>query len=210
MTIPSVSTVGVDRLVLIPEYLNLGSVVIVAPDSPILRAWRQERALPSAKEQGHPPVVYMQGRRIVHEGASLPLSDREFRVLGGVLAQPGPGPSGRFAAWGGKTPASCRATPTRSKRRSPASRSRSRRSPAAGLRGVEYPGREHGGTRSKAGPDRLRPRMGIAARDERQGLSSESSDPECGVTTSGKTHPMGLVATRGAWAEPRTRRGNSG
>jgi len=90
MTVPSVFMVGVDRLALIPEYLNLGSVVIVAPDSPTLRAWQQEQDPPSAKEQGEPPVVVdMQGRRIVHEGASLPLSDREFRVLGALLAQPG-------------------------------------------------------------------------------------------------------------------------
>lgn len=90
MTVPSVFMVGVDRLALIPEYLNLGSVVIVAPDAPTLRAWQQEQAPSSGREQGEPPVVVdMQGRRIVHEGASLPLSDREFRVLGALLAQPG-------------------------------------------------------------------------------------------------------------------------
>lgn len=90
MTVPAVYLVGVDRLALIPEYLNLGSVVIVAPDAPTLRAWQQEQDPPSANEQGAPPVVVdMKGRRIVHEGASLPLSDREFRVLGALLAQPG-------------------------------------------------------------------------------------------------------------------------
>jgi len=91
MTVPSVFMVGVDRLALIPEYLNLGSVVIVAPDAQTLRAWQQEQAPPSpGKEQDeHPVVVDMQGRRIVHEGASIPLSDREFRVLGALLAQPG-------------------------------------------------------------------------------------------------------------------------
>lgn len=43
MTIPTVFMVGVERLPLVPEYLNLGSVVVVAPDQETLRRWTWEQ-----------------------------------------------------------------------------------------------------------------------------------------------------------------------
>ena len=86
---PTVFMVGTDRLALIPEYLTLGSVVVIAPDQPTLKIWQREadsEAARSALEPDEPVVVDMAGRRIVHEGASLPLSELEFKVLGALLS----------------------------------------------------------------------------------------------------------------------------
>ena len=86
MAIPTVFMVGVERLPLVPEYLNLGSVVVVAPDQETLRRWVREQdddREPSARRDAEPlgTVVDLTGRRIVVDGATLPLSDLEFRVL---------------------------------------------------------------------------------------------------------------------------------
>lgn len=90
MTIPTVFLVGSDRLALIPEYLNLGTVVVVAPDSETLATWRSEQE-PSAVSEPRTDgaVVDLSGRRILCRGSSLPLSDLEFKVLGQLLERPG-------------------------------------------------------------------------------------------------------------------------
>jgi DNA-binding response OmpR family regulator len=93
MAIPTVFMVGVERLPLVPEYLNLGSVVVVAPDQETLRrwVWEQEkgeaRAGPADVEPG--TVVDLAGRRIIADGITLPLSDLEYRVLSALLSPPG-------------------------------------------------------------------------------------------------------------------------
>lgn len=90
MAVPTVFLVGSDRLALIPEYLNLGTVVIVAPDTETLATWRCEQEpiiAPEPRADG--AVVDMSGRRIMCRGSSLPLSDLEFKVLGALLEQPG-------------------------------------------------------------------------------------------------------------------------
>jgi DNA-binding response OmpR family regulator len=94
MTIPTVFLVGVDRLALVPEYLNLGSVVVIAPDRETLRGWarEQEGDRPpdgADDEDGAGTVVDLAGRRILVDGATLPLSDLEFRVLSELLSPPG-------------------------------------------------------------------------------------------------------------------------
>jgi DNA-binding response OmpR family regulator len=94
MGVPTVFIVGVERLPLVPEYLNLGSVVVVAPDQDTLRRWVREQdgdRAPSAGPNGEPPgtVVDLTGRRIVVDGGTLPLSDLEFRVLSALLSPPG-------------------------------------------------------------------------------------------------------------------------
>jgi DNA-binding response OmpR family regulator len=94
MAIPTVFIVGVERLPLVPEYLNLGSVVVVAPDQDTLRRWVWEQEgdrVPSAdRDHGSlGTVVDLTGRRIVIDGATLPLSDLEFRVLSALLSPPG-------------------------------------------------------------------------------------------------------------------------
>jgi two-component system response regulator MtrA len=94
MAIPTVFIVGVERLPLVPEYLNLGSVVVVAPDQDTLRRWVWEQngdPEPSADRDAEPQgtVVDLAGRRIVSDGVSLPLSDLEYRVLSALLSPPG-------------------------------------------------------------------------------------------------------------------------
>lgn len=94
MAIPTVFIVGVERLPLVPEYLNLGSVVVVAPDQGTLRRWVREQdgdREPSEDRDGEPlgTVVDLPGRRIIVDGATLPLSDLEFRVFSALLSPPG-------------------------------------------------------------------------------------------------------------------------
>jgi DNA-binding winged helix-turn-helix (wHTH) protein len=93
VTIPTVFMVGVERLPLVPEYLNLGSVVVVAPDQNTLRRWVWEQAEggPPAADDGREPgtVVDLEGRRIISDGATLPLSDLEYRVLSALLSPTG-------------------------------------------------------------------------------------------------------------------------
>jgi hypothetical protein len=93
--VPTVFIVGESRLPLIPEYLNLGTVVVVAPDPGTLKRWTREQ---EASEDpvfrasggiGSGTVVDLAGRRIVHDGATLPLSDLEYRVLSTLLSPPG-------------------------------------------------------------------------------------------------------------------------
>ena len=107
VAIPTVFIVGVERLALVPEYLNLGSVVIVAPDQDTLRrwVWEQEDRRPSTDAHGEPggAVVDLAGRRIISDGISLPLSDLEYRVLSALLSPPGRALSFRdlrAAGWG--------------------------------------------------------------------------------------------------------------
>lgn len=94
MAIPTVFMVGVERLPLVPEYLNLGSVVVVAPDQDTLRrwVWEQDDARapdPEAETRPTGTVVDLAGRRIVSDGATLPLSDLEYRVLSALLSPAG-------------------------------------------------------------------------------------------------------------------------
>lgn len=108
MAIPTVFMVGTERLPLVPEYLNLGSVVVVAPSQDTLRRWVWEQEActePSADRQGEPQgtVVDLAGRRIISDGVTLPLSDLEYRVLSALLSPPGRALSFRelrSAGWG--------------------------------------------------------------------------------------------------------------
>lgn len=91
MSVPTVYLVGVERLPLIPEYLNLGTVVVVSPDRETLAAWERESRGPrrEAERDGSEPVVDLAGRRILLGEGTLPLSDLEFRVLSALLDPPG-------------------------------------------------------------------------------------------------------------------------
>ena len=108
MAIPTVFLVGVERLPLVPEYLNLGSIVVVAPDQDTLLRWVWEQddwRRGDAKDDAGPEgaVVDLAGRRINSDGTSLPLSDLEFRVLSALLSPPGRALSFRDirgAGWG--------------------------------------------------------------------------------------------------------------
>jgi two-component system, OmpR family, response regulator MtrA len=89
MAVPTVFMVGVERLALVPEYLNLGSVVVVAPDQDTLRRWvseQTEQQRPNMEPDVGSTVVDLAGRRIVSDGETLPLSDLEYRVLSALLS----------------------------------------------------------------------------------------------------------------------------
>lgn len=87
--VPTIYLVGIDDLERIPEFLDLGLIVVVAPDPATLRRWQHEQEL------GEPVmdrpvdasgvVVEMAARRISYRGVPLSLSDREFRVLSGLV-----------------------------------------------------------------------------------------------------------------------------
>ena len=87
--VPTIYLVGIDDLERIPEFLDLGLIVVVAPDPATLRRWQLEQEL------GEPVmdrpvaasgvVVEMAARRISYRGVPLSLSDREFRVLAGLV-----------------------------------------------------------------------------------------------------------------------------
>jgi len=97
MGVPTVFIVGTDRLPLVPEFLNLGSVVVVAPDHDTLRHWTSEHDQASDRDLIDAEtvldlggtVVDLTGRRIVTDGSPLPLSDLEFKVLCSLLSPPG-------------------------------------------------------------------------------------------------------------------------
>ena len=43
--VPTVNLVGIDELDRIPEFLNLGLIVVVSPDPTALRRWQHEQGL---------------------------------------------------------------------------------------------------------------------------------------------------------------------
>jgi len=87
--VPTIYLVGIDDLERIPEFLDLGLIVVVAPDPTTLRRWQLEQDL--AEPAMDRPVaasgvvVEMAARRISYRGVPLSLSDREFRVLAGLV-----------------------------------------------------------------------------------------------------------------------------
>jgi DNA-binding response OmpR family regulator len=94
MAIATVFMVGVEQLPLVAEYLNLGSVVVIAPDRDTQRRWvweQDEHARSSGDRETHPSgtVVDIAGRRIMSDGVTLPLSDLEYRVLSALLSPAG-------------------------------------------------------------------------------------------------------------------------
>ena len=87
--VPTIYLVGIDDLERIPEFLDLGLIVVVAPDPATLRRWQHEQELgepvmdrPAATSG---VVVEMAARRISYRDVPLSLSDREFRVLAGLV-----------------------------------------------------------------------------------------------------------------------------
>lgn len=90
---PTVYLVGIDDLERIPEFLDLGLIVVVSPDPTTLRRWQHEQELtepvmdrPTATSG---VVIELDARRISYRGMPLTLSDREFRVLAGLAHRSG-------------------------------------------------------------------------------------------------------------------------
>jgi DNA-binding response OmpR family regulator len=93
VAIATVFLVGIDELDRVPEYLDLGAVVVIAPDQHTLHRWQaeQSRAMSSDFEPngGGGVVLDLPGRRVLADGEPLQLSDLEFRVLAVLLSRPG-------------------------------------------------------------------------------------------------------------------------
>jgi two-component system, OmpR family, response regulator MtrA len=94
MNVPTVYLLGEDHLELIPEYLQLGSVVVVAPDRDVLRRWTADQEQGPGDERTHPSergdlVVDLSARRVSIDGRTLNLTDLEFRVLAALMTRPG-------------------------------------------------------------------------------------------------------------------------
>jgi DNA-binding winged helix-turn-helix (wHTH) protein len=92
-SVPTVFLLGDEHLPLIPEYLQLGSVVVVAPDRDLLRRWTREKEEtrgpgPTVRTEGN-LVVDLDARRVLIDDRPVSLSDLEFRVLAALLARPG-------------------------------------------------------------------------------------------------------------------------
>src|SRR5207237_7828588 len=86
--IPTIYLVGIDDLERIPEFLDLGLIVVVSPDPASLRRWQHEQELGEAPMDRPAAttgvVVEMDARRISYRDVPLPLSDREFHVMAGL------------------------------------------------------------------------------------------------------------------------------
>ena len=87
--VPTIYLVGIDDLERIPEFLDLGLIVVVSPDPTTLHRWQHEQELgdPTTDQPAATSgvVVEMAARRISYRGVPLTLSDREFRVLAGLV-----------------------------------------------------------------------------------------------------------------------------
>jgi DNA-binding response OmpR family regulator len=93
VTIATVLLVGIDELERVPDYLELGAVVVIAPDRETMRQWRRdqdpsERPVPAANGEGA-LVIDLLSRRILCFGRPINLSELEFRVLAALLSHPG-------------------------------------------------------------------------------------------------------------------------
>jgi hypothetical protein len=75
----------------VPEYLRLGSVVVIGPTLDRLTRWQEERPLgpPVPSEPGEDLHVDLLGRRVLWRGAAVPLTELEFRVAAGLAGEPG-------------------------------------------------------------------------------------------------------------------------
>ena len=107
MTTATVLLVGADELATIPDYLQLGAVVVVAPDRDTLRRWQREAQDQEPVTREVDPdgavIVDFPGRRVLLEGIPLDLTELEFRILAALLARPGRAWSFqdlRMAGWG--------------------------------------------------------------------------------------------------------------
>jgi DNA-binding winged helix-turn-helix (wHTH) protein len=86
--------VGIDELALVPQYLDLGAVVVIAPDRGSLRRWQRDQDPPEHGLGGledRPAdglVIDLARRRVSCGGRQLPATQLEFRVLAALTAVP--------------------------------------------------------------------------------------------------------------------------
>lgn len=84
--------VGIDELDRVTSYLDLGAVVVIAPDRDTLRSWQKEqgdeRGPPGSSEEGG-VVVDLAGRQVLCWGERVEFSDLEFMVMAALMSHPG-------------------------------------------------------------------------------------------------------------------------
>jgi DNA-binding response OmpR family regulator len=93
VTVATVLLVGIDEMDHVPDYLELGAVVVIAPDRETMRQWRREQdaaetQVLAAGGEGA-LVIDLLSRRILCFGRPLNLSELEFRVLAALMSHPG-------------------------------------------------------------------------------------------------------------------------
>ncbi|MEX2274565.1 MAG: winged helix-turn-helix domain-containing protein [Actinomycetota bacterium] len=93
---PTVVLVGERALPTAAEFLRLGAVVVIAPDKDTLRAWQQEHegcgsgdGNATSATRDERLDVDLRSHRIRWRGASLELTELEFRVLAALAIEPG-------------------------------------------------------------------------------------------------------------------------
>jgi len=92
MGIATVYMVGIDDLERVPDFLDLGAVVVIAPDRRTLRQWKDdedpEPARPADPSDGDGIVIDLARRQILCWGRPVALTDLEFRVLAALASHP--------------------------------------------------------------------------------------------------------------------------
>lgn len=92
MGIATVYMVGIDDLERVPDFLELGAVVVIAPDRQTLRRWREDEDpqehRPPAVSEGDALVIDLARRQVLCWGRPVSLTDLEFRVLAALTSHP--------------------------------------------------------------------------------------------------------------------------
>jgi DNA-binding response OmpR family regulator len=92
MGIATVYLVGIDDLERVPDFLDLGAVVVIAPDRRTLRRWKEdedpEPNRPPEPADGDGLVIDLARRQIMCWGRPVALTDLEFRVIAALASHP--------------------------------------------------------------------------------------------------------------------------
>jgi DNA-binding response OmpR family regulator len=122
MGISTVFMVGIDDLERVPDFLELGAVVVIAPDRRTLRRWQEDAERPTHVTVDEAPredalVIDLARRQVLCWGRPVDLTDLEFRVLVALTALPRSARSFRDlrrAGWGDGPDLPCDIYPVRS------------------------------------------------------------------------------------------------
>lgn len=90
--VATVYLVGIDELDRVTSYLDLGAVVVIAPDRDTLRSWQKEQGDergPSGSSEEGGVVVDLAGRQVLCWGERVDLSDLEFMVMAALMSHLG-------------------------------------------------------------------------------------------------------------------------
>ncbi len=121
MGIATVYLIGIDDLEQVPDFLDLGAVVVIAPDRHTLRVWQQDAErpdrVPTEVSQEDALVIDLARRQVLCWGRPVNLTDLEFRVLAALSSHPSSARSFkelRTAGWGDGPDLPCDIYPVRS------------------------------------------------------------------------------------------------